>query len=134
MTIFSLCPHMAEGAGELSGGCFIRTPILLMKVPPPLPNSIPSSSHWGLGCQHTNLGMMHVQSIKITFHRGLRAITRNQASQVFACPELSAEPGYTLPHMVMQVSVSTRYHSKVLTAPQELCIRVMLPMHTAGVT
>lgn len=57
MAVFSLCPHMTEGAKQLSGVSFIRAlisffykgPKHLLQVPPPLSITL------GIRFQHMNL-------------------------------------------------------------------------------
>lgn len=59
---FSLCPHMGEGAKELSGVLLTRTLIPFMRVLSSWPKHLPKApSHWGLG---VNTGILwgHIQS------------------------------------------------------------------------
>lgn len=57
VTDFPLCPHMAEGAEDLSGVSFLRALTPFMWAPPSGPNRPskappPNTTHWGLGFQH----------------------------------------------------------------------------------
>lgn len=61
MADFLLCPHMMEGAGDLSGASFIRALISLMKTlhsgPKNFPEFPPPNTEGGLRFQHVNLGV-----------------------------------------------------------------------------
>ena len=67
MAVFFLCPHVAEGVGELSGVPFIRTLISFMRVyfmnlsPPKIPP--PNPITLGVRFQHVHLrGTQYLQS------------------------------------------------------------------------
>lgn len=58
---FLLCPHMAEGTGEPSGGPFLRAlvPLTRLHAQDRITSQIPHlliPSHGGLGFQHTSFG------------------------------------------------------------------------------